>query len=41
MILPQNADVAKISAEVENGVLTVVIPRKPLPPQITHKITVK
>jgi HSP20 family protein len=41
MTLPKDAEFAKISAEVKDGVLTVIIPRKPLPPETTHKVVVK
>ncbi len=41
MTLPKDAEVAKINAEVKDGILTITIPRKPLPPETTHKVHVK
>jgi HSP20 family protein len=41
MTLPKDAEPAKISAEVKDGVLTVVIPRKPSLPETIHRVVVK
>ena len=39
--LPDTADTNKIDAEVKNGVLTVIIPKKPDSPSKDKKITVR
>ena len=41
MTLPKDAEPAKISAEVKDGVLTVIVPRKAVPSETTHKVHVK
>ncbi|MEM4363940.1 MAG: Hsp20 family protein [Candidatus Diapherotrites archaeon] len=39
--MPQNADIDKVDAKLENGVLKIVIPKKELPEFKTKQIEVK
>lgn len=41
LTLPQDAEITKITAEVKDGVLEVIIPRKPQELKAIHKVTVK
>lgn len=40
LTLPRDAEIAKITAKVEDGVLTVIVPRKTPPPTAVQKIPV-
>lgn len=41
LTLPKNAEIKKISAEVKEGVLTIIIPRQPSSSETVHTVAVK